>query len=487
VTFADSLAREGYWRALWSALGERHPLQPAVLAALSPRLLSWPHSHVLITGATFCLFLCFLAHYSFRRTGSRYWGMAAGVLFCSLTGLYDERQGMGVPWPDYQSMFLLSSAVLALALYAIDRAASWFVIAGALIALATLARDTGAIWAALVCGPVIVVVVAGDLRRDGARITLERLMLFALAATPAVVLFARHFSFFRSYYMTANQWQLRQPFGTAAGHMLNDLMLFFGPAAALVVIVLLVFVLWLSPGGAWQIEDFAVVYWPASIALFLLANGYAAENVTKEIMYVAPGIVCAAFTLRGGLDLRWRPVVNAAVIVCVVMAGVAAVTAYNTARTPTPQDVTLRASQQRLADALSSIPQRAWWHSYSLYDWGTPVAALTYFDGHYQPTENRWFYNHRNYWDSHYPGMDLMQIEAFILRQADERVDVAVVLKRPDVKPSGMEDYSFAIASSVASHVQSSSQWRHYRDVETVEGPLALFINLRRAAGNPPS
>jgi hypothetical protein len=50
-----------------------------------------------------------------------------------------------------------------------------------------------------------------------------------------------------------------------------------------------------------------------------------------------------------------------------------------------------------------------------------------------------------------------------------------------------MEEYSFAIASSIAAHVQSSPHWRHYRDVQTSEGPLALFVNLRRSGGNPVS
>jgi len=179
--------------------------------------------------------------------------------------------------------------------------------------------------------------------------------------------------------------------------------------------------------------------------------------------------------------------VVSALAVCVVAAGAAAVAAYNTASSPTPQDVTLRASQRALADVLVSIRQRVWWHSYSLYDWETPVAALTDFDGHYQPTENRWFYNHKNYWDFHFPGMDIAQLQAFVIRQTEERVDVAVVLKRPDVKPPGMEDYSFAIASSVAAHVQSSPQWQHYGDVQTSEGPLAVFVNLRRARRNPAS
>ena len=57
VTFADALASGGYWHAVWTALADRHPLQPAVLALLSPRLLSWPHSHVLITALTFGVFL----------------------------------------------------------------------------------------------------------------------------------------------------------------------------------------------------------------------------------------------------------------------------------------------------------------------------------------------------------------------------------------------------------------------------------------------
>ena len=70
------------------------------------------------------------------------------MLFCSLTGLYNERQGMAVPWPDYQSMFLLSSAALALAralsaviagmLYGV-KPADITIIAGAALFLAAIA------------------------------------------------------------------------------------------------------------------------------------------------------------------------------------------------------------------------------------------------------------------------------------------------------------------------------------------------------------
>lgn len=482
VTFADAMATGGYWHALWDAVADRHPLQPAVLALLSPRLLSWPHSHLLITALTFIVFLCFVAHYANQRTSNPYWGVAAALLFCSLTGLYDAQQGMGVPWPDYQSMYLLSSAVLALALYLIDGTALWLPVAGVLILLATLARDTGAIWSGLVCGPIAVLLIVVDIRRFGFRLALRRTVLFTVSTLPAVALFARHFAFFRSYYLTANQWQLRQPLATAAGHMLNDLVLFLGPAAALALCVLILYSAWLASADRWTMADAAVVYWPTSIALFLFANGYAASAVTKEIMYVAPGLVCAAITVRGGIDVRLRrlpAVMNLALTACVIVAAVKAVAAYDKARTPTAQDVRLRASQHALADTLASFPQRVWWHSYTMYDWGTPVAALTYFDGRYQPTENQLFYNHKNYWDSHFPGMNTTELQAFIIRQTEERVGLALVLKQPGVKPEGMEDYSFAIASAVAAHIQSSDDWRHYKDVETIEGPLALFVNLR--------
>ena len=227
-------------------------------------------------------------------------------------------------------MFLLSSAALALALYAIEGTVSWFVVAGALIVLATLARDTGAIWSTLVCGPVVMMLIVVDVRRYGVRSALVRALLFAVATLPAALLFGRHWAFFRGYYMTANQWQLRQPLGTAASHMLNDLFLFVGPAAALVVIVLIVYAMWLARADTWEIADVAVVYWPVSIGLFLFANGYAASDVTKEIMYVAPGVVCAAVTLNGGLDIRSRRLATAvvsALAVCVVVAGSAAVAA----------------------------------------------------------------------------------------------------------------------------------------------------------------
>ena len=64
-------------------------------------------------------------------------------MFCSLAGLYDESGGVGVPWPDYQSMFILSSAVLSLGLYALHARVRWLMLTGTFVTLATLARDTG--------------------------------------------------------------------------------------------------------------------------------------------------------------------------------------------------------------------------------------------------------------------------------------------------------------------------------------------------------
>ena len=96
------------------------------------------------------------------------------------------------------------------------------------------------------------------------------------------------------------------------------------------MIVLIVCAMWLARADTWEIADVAVVYWPVSIGLFLFANGYAASDVTRRSWYVAPGVVCAEVTLRGGLDIRSRRLaiaVVSALAVCVVVAGSAAVAA----------------------------------------------------------------------------------------------------------------------------------------------------------------
>jgi hypothetical protein len=136
---------------------------------------------------------------------------------------------------------------------------------------------------------------------------------------------------------------------------------------------------------------------------------------------------------------------------------------------------------------LAAIPQRVMWHSYSQYDWGTVIAALTFYEfGRHQPTESRWFHNRKNYWDANFPGMDLPQLEEYVFVQAEQHVDVAIVLRDPDTIPEGMEDFSYSIASYVARRVQSSSNWKHYRDVQTsVSGPLSLYMNLRRMGPLP--
>jgi hypothetical protein len=134
------------------------------------------------------------------------------------------------------------------------------------------------------------------------------------------------------------------------------------------------------------------------------------------------------------------------------------------------------------AEALASFPQRVTWQSYLLYDWGTVVSALTAYDfGHYQPADNRWFHNRRNYWDANFPNMDLPALQTYVLEQAGEHMDLVIVLAHPDEKPAGMEDYSFSIASFIAEGVQADAAWTHYRDVDSaLVGALGLYLNTRR-------
>jgi hypothetical protein len=491
ITFRDALLEDGYIAALWGALrdGARHVLQPAALGLAWPRLLWWPHAHLIVTAAALYLFLDLFVRFVRQRTGSVFLGLGLAVLFCTAVGLYDERSGMGAPWPDYQSMFFVSSSVLSLGLFSVSARPGWLAVAGACVSLATLARDTGAVYAVITCLPVFALLLVEQFRRGRGTSGVLRLVVWcAVPALPAVIMLAYKIPFFDQYYMTSNAWQLRQPLGAAAQSTWAQLSAFCGPLTMASMGIVLVGGLVLWPRRAWASTDIIVAWWPVSFLLFLLANGYTSD-LTKEVMYVVPGLACAAATLGGGMDLRGRParaVLSLAVAICLVAAGQGALQAHTRARDPGADSMALRISQRALAAALASIPQRVTWQSYSAYDWGTVVSALTFYEfGHYQPTENRLFYNKKGYWDSHFHDMTLPQLQDHLIAQTEQHVDVAIVLKHPDRKPEDMEDYSFSIASAVATRIQADPRWTHYRDVETkVSGPLSLYVN-RSLAPDP--
>ena len=98
VTFADALATQGYWRALWSALAgaasapARGPR--GVVAAIAVLAAFPPADHGADVLPVSCA--CWLT----TRAGgppTLIGGSAPPLLFCSLTGLYNERRGMAVP------------------------------------------------------------------------------------------------------------------------------------------------------------------------------------------------------------------------------------------------------------------------------------------------------------------------------------------------------------------------------------------------------
>jgi hypothetical protein len=486
LQFNDSLEYEGYLSALENTFGRaRFFLQPALLGLIWPRLLSSPHSHVLVNALALCLYLSFLVCFVHRRTGSRFLAIGAAVMFCSLAGLYDESGGVGVPWPDYQSMFILSSAVLSLGLYALHARVRWLMLTGTFVTLATLARDTGAAYAAIVCVPILTWLLVRDARNGcGWRGVVGRLAACGIPALPAMILLFGRLTFFQQYYLTANAIQLRQPLDVAAQSIWELFSRFTGVLPLVCGAVLLLTGLVLGSRRRRSTADFVVTWWPLSFLAFLLINGYTSD-VTKEVMYIAPGLVCAMFTLGGGIDMQLRqarPMVVAILSICVMGAALSATRAHDRAGHPPANAVLLRNDQRALAEALASFPQRVTWQSYLLYDWGTVVSALTAYDfGHYQPADNRWFHNRRNYWDANFPNMDLPALQTYVLEQAGAHMDLVIVLAHPDEKPAGMEDYSFSIASFIAEGVQADAAWTHYRDVDSaLVGALGLYLNTRR-------
>jgi len=485
VHFHDALMRDGLWGALASATSNgRHTLQPALLAIVWPPLLSVPYSHLFVAGGALCVFLLLLARYVRERTGSVALAIGSVVLCAALPGLYDERNGLGAPWPDYQAMFFLGSATVAFALFAVSARVGWLALAGTCASLAALARDTATIYAAITCGPIVVLLSVREFRHHRSAASAIRLILWCgIPALPAILLLVHRATFLNAYYLSANMWQLRQPFSDSIQNIWQLFSEFAGYLPLIVIAVLAAGAL-TTRRRDWTLADTVVIYAPVSFLMLLLANGYTSD-VTKEVMYLAPGLVCAAVTLRGGIDLRHpalRTIAAVALTVCVVAAGQTAMAAYDRARHPELDALELRASQHALARALGKLPRTVGWQSYSAYDWGSVVSTLAFYEfGRFQPPTGPPFFNRKNYWDAWFPGLALADLQRRFAEGVDRQVDVAIVLKEPDRRPEHMEEYSFSIASYIASHVQASPAWRYLTVVETsVSGPLALYVNARR-------
>lgn len=485
VVFHDALTSSGYWPAFLQALhGARHVLQPSALALISARLLSWPHAHLLITGLTLYLFLDLLARCVYQRCGSAAVAIGACALFCTFVGLYDSGGGMGAPWPDYQSMFLLGSAVLALALFAMSERWLWLVLAGTYASLAALARDTGSVYAAVTTAPAVALLIVRALwRRQGILRAVTIAFLVAIPAAGAMWMLWSRIPFFQQYYMTSNAWQLRFPLQSSAASVIRQVIAFCGVLPSLMMVVMLIGGLVARRPREITMADAIVAIWPLAFFSLLVANGYTTTG-TKEVMYIAPGAL-AAIVMIGGVQMSSgtrRIVFFCGIALCA--AGAARTYAENLLKVgaPTSKAIALRDSQRALAATLAAIPRRVSWQSYSAYDWATVVAALTFYEfGRYQPSESNAFFNKKNYWDAHYPGMDLSTLEQHLVEQANREFDVVVVLKDPDHQPDGMEPYSFSIAAFVAKQISVDPEWMPYRDVP-VSGSevLALYVNRRR-------
>ena len=136
-----------------------------------------------------------------------------------------------------------------------------------------------------------------DVRRYGVRSALVRALLFAVATLPAALLFARHWQFFRGYYMTANQWHAASAARDGGESYAERPVSVRRPSGgARRWSCLIVYALWQARAGAWEIADVAVVYWPVSIGLFSSPTAMR-RRTSRRRSYAAPGVVCAAVTL----------------------------------------------------------------------------------------------------------------------------------------------------------------------------------------------
>jgi len=233
-------------------------------------------------------------------------------------------------------------------------------------------------------------------------------------------------------------------------------------------------------------SELAIGWWAVGFLGFLLLNGYISD-APKEVMYAVPALLLAAVSPVLVRNVQ-RPSVYPLLAVIMIIFATASF-GWNTLRsvqraaTVDPRAAVLRQSQIEMAAALSKLPERIVWQSYTIYDWGIPVSVLTYYKyGEFRGADNTLFHNAKSYWDARYPALSLAELQERLYTQTKERIDVAIVLKDPEKKPEGMEEYSYSIAAYISERVQSDDKWRYHSKLrgEPFGSELAIYVNTDR-------
>lgn len=475
LAFRASIEKNGFWNAASQLGDERHLLELLALGIFFPASLGWFHAPLLAVLPALLIFLALFGWTIYKRTGHLGYSIAAMLFFCTIAQLTRHNWGIGSGFADWQSMLFLSAAALSLINASKEPGLGWIRAFAVLVSLAVLARTTSMFYAAVICGPMVLLVLVAQYRRERSfiRLAVTLLNIIVIIAPVAAVVIGQLARMFL-YYGSVNAWNLHQPFLVSANNIFSRLLApFLGFPFIVVCVSLFLFnILKHTPeyaaqrrsiGAVMGFSEIAIGWWIAGFLGFLLANGYTSD-VPKEVMYVTPALMLAAITpLRNfaGSALPHNKKLSAG-LAALSLACFGYFSYQNAvfAREITPEQAAFKKIQSDMARELAKLPSGITWQSYASIDWGIPVSLVTQYEfGEYRQYGGTPFYNKKAYWDTWYPNRSMSEIQNELYAQAADCVDAAVILKEPERQPDGMEDYSYAIAAHIARSVKADPNW----------------------------
>lgn len=488
MVYGEEVAKVGYFNGVFSAFesGERSLLQILLLGLFGNRLLSWPHAHLLIVLPSLFLFLVFWGKLIWERSASKLLAIGAILFFCSTPGFLSSEWGIGVGFSDYQSLFFISLATVFLIEGLVQRGLTFLRLFAFFVTLAVFSRITAFFYVAVICLPILLLYLAGECRRKSLKQVYVAIGNVLLLISPAILVIILQFNNLIWYYSGVNANQINQPIVASLKSIVILLTLFLGKNAILLLILIYTANLILILGKKLRLlsQDLAIYWWLFGFLGLLIFKGYTSD-VPKEVMYAVPPLIVVSIAPISMLKKSNHLKTLVAIVLIVFSVwgmGLNFASNLSFASKSIGNDELIKKTQHEMAAILSDYSDKEIvWQSFTYPDWGIPVALVSYYElGKFTKPLTELFHNRQNYWEARYPYFNLNQVSQRIYGRMGECLDLAIILKDPTVKPDGMEESSFLIASALAKRVKLDNvNWSYYQDVnsEPFVSTLAIYVN----------
>lgn len=458
--------------------GERHILQSLIPGIINPQLLGLPLAHFLVTIPALFIFLFFLSWTIYKISGSQFNALLAMLLFCSFSGLLNERWGIGSGFADYQSFLFFSCSMLSL-INAFRAPVFWIPAFGFFVTLTILSRTTSIFYLITLSLPILLFI----FWKSWTGLNWPQLIKSGslLLVTSGMGLIAAFYQFggLYSFYSSPSPWGLGHSTLFSLHTIIQLFRDFIGiPTLLIMCFLVLIHAIW-AHGLKIRFPIYAIVgfWWFFGFLGLLLSKGYFSD-VPKEVMYASPPLVLLLST-----RVNFRKNTHKVLIILILIVSIFGNfrTSLTNSTKTTPAQLNLKLAQNEMAKVLANIQmEKLTWQSYAPYDWGIPVSVLTHFNHNkFRKSYNQLFHNKKNYWDARYPGLTLSEVQKKVYGQTLSCIDIAITLKNLQGKPDGMEEYSFNIAKYVSEKIRAEKHWRYYSQLSSLyfKEPLVVYIN----------